>query len=189
MSSEDGEITDDELIISNGSTNIKDVFNNDIQNESENIKEVFNNDSTNIEMGEWDDTELIETWNLALKEYNKHFSIDPKIRQKSKQTKTSNLKHQLNDYINSNQSKINQTDKIKDEKPTQNLKRKHSEDDNSIKDKVQLNNHVKVTENIIPKVQDMKKDSNNQPELVNNEPNSQSNVYIVVFIVVCSCTV
>ncbi|KAJ3274008.1 Smad nuclear-interacting protein 1 [Terramyces sp. JEL0728] len=39
---------------------------------------------TEIQLGKWDDSVLIDTWNLALAEYNKHYSIDPEIRPQKK---------------------------------------------------------------------------------------------------------
>jgi hypothetical protein len=34
-----------------------------------------------VDLSNWDDSELISTWDLALEEYNKYFSIDPEIRE------------------------------------------------------------------------------------------------------------
>ncbi|KAJ3259660.1 hypothetical protein HK103_001921 [Boothiomyces macroporosus] len=42
---------------------------------------------TEIPLGKWDDSVLIDTWNLALAEYNKYYSIDPEIRPQKKQKK------------------------------------------------------------------------------------------------------
>jgi hypothetical protein len=41
--------------------------------------------TTNIEMLDWDDTELIDTWDLALQEYNKYYSLAAQEKRKQRE--------------------------------------------------------------------------------------------------------
>ncbi|KAJ3321397.1 hypothetical protein HDV06_004382 [Boothiomyces sp. JEL0866] len=54
------------------------------------FKQIIDNEDkieTEIPLGKWDDSVLIDTWNLALEEYNKYYSIDPEVRPQKKQKK------------------------------------------------------------------------------------------------------